>query len=89
MSCVTKVAVGILLLLSVLIVFTAPAVDLEPTALRAMQSASLLFAALALAGTTIAAMLIASNPSLGVVFGFHPIETSSASLVDLHCVRLC
>jgi ABC-type Mn2+/Zn2+ transport system permease subunit len=88
-SCAIKVVVGIVLLLSVLVIFTAPAVDLEPTALRAMQAASLLFAVLALAGTTIAAMLTPFNPSFGVVFGFHPIETGSASLVDLNCVRLC
>jgi hypothetical protein len=88
-SCAIKTAIGIVLLLSILIVFTAPAVDLEPTALRAMQAASLLFAVLALAGTTIAEMLIASNPSLRVVFGFHPVDTNSASLVDLNCIRLC
>jgi hypothetical protein len=88
-SCAIKVVVGIVLLLSVLIIFTAPAVDLEPTALRAMQAASLLFTVLALAGSTIAEMLIASNPPFGVVFGFHPIETGFASLVDLNCVRLC
>lgn len=89
MNGATKVAVGIVLLLSVLIIFIAPAVDLEPTALRAMQAASLLFAVLALAGTTIAATLTVSNPCLGAVFGFHPIGASTASLVDLNCVRLC
>ena len=88
MNFATKVAVGIVLLLSVFVVFTAPAVDLEPSALRAMQASSLLFAVLALAGTTIAAVTT-SRSSLGVILGFGPIETSTASLVDLNCVRLC
>jgi len=85
----SKVVVGIVLLLSVLVVFAAPAVDLEPTALRAIQAASLFFAVLALAGTTIAATLIAANPHTAPVFGVHAIETTTASLVDLNCVRLC
>jgi hypothetical protein len=85
----TKVVVGIVLLLSILVVFTAPAVDLEPTALRAMQAASMLFAVLALAGTRIAGTLTAANPYMGAAFGVHPIETTAASLVDLNCVRLC
>jgi hypothetical protein len=84
-----KVGVGIALLLTVLVIFAAPAVDLEPTALRAMQAATLLFAVLALAGTTIAAMLTMSGACLGTIFGFHPIGTTTASLVDLNCVRLC
>ncbi len=84
-----KVVVGVVLLLSVLVVFVAPAVDLEPTALRAMQAASLLFAVLALAGTTVAATLTVHNPFLGPTSGVHPIGTTTASLVDLNCVRLC
>ena len=89
MNGATKVGVGIVLLLTVLIVCIAPAVDLEPTALRAMEAATLLFAILALAATTTAAILIVSNPCLGAVFGFHPIEMRTANLVDLNCVRLC
>jgi len=89
MSAAVKVAVGIVLLLSVLVVFIAPAVDLEPTALRAMQAASLLFAVLALARTTIAATLTLSNPYMGAVFSGRPIDASTASLVDLNCARLC
>jgi len=85
----TKIVVGIVLLLSILVVFAAPAVDLEPTALRAMQAASLLFAVLALAGTTVAATLTVHNPFMGPTFGVHPIETTTASLVDLNCARLC
>jgi hypothetical protein len=84
-----KVVVGVVLLLSVLVVFAAPAVDLEPTALRAMQAASLLLAVLALAGTTVAATLTVSNPFMGPIFGVHPLETMTASLVDLNCARLC
>jgi len=89
MSDAIKVATGIVLLLSILVVFAAPAVDLEPTALRAMQAATLLFAVLALAGTTITATLTPANPYTGAVFGFHPIQTTTGSLVDLNCVRLC
>ena len=41
----------VLLFLSVMIIFIAPSVDLQPTALRAIQMANMLFAMLALAGT--------------------------------------
>ena len=84
-----KLGIVIVLVLSVMVVFVSPAVDLEPTALRALKAAKMLFAALVLAGTAIAACLRVSFPSPGIVLEFHPIEASAASLVDLNCARLC
>ncbi|MGC2195575.1 MAG: hypothetical protein WA628_12930 [Terriglobales bacterium] len=84
-----KLGIVIVLLLCVMAVFISPAVDLEPTALRALKAANMLFAALILAGTTIAAYLTLSFSFMGMVFDFHPMEASAASLVDLNCVRLC
>jgi hypothetical protein len=84
-----KFGIVIVLVLSVMVVFVSPAVDLEPTALRALKAAKMLFAALVLAGTAIAACLRGSFPSLGIVLASHRIEASAASLVDLNCARLC
>ena len=52
-----KSVVVILLLLTVVTIFVSPAVDLQPTALRALQAASLLLAALLLASTVLFAHL--------------------------------
>lgn len=89
MNGTTKLSIVVLLLLCVITVFISPAVDLEPTALRAVKAADMLFAALILAGTAIAASLSVSFPSIGIVFGFHPVDAGATSLVDLNCVRLC
>ena len=84
-----KLGIVIVLVLSVMVVFVSPAVDLEPTALRALKAAKMLFAALVLAGTAIAACLSVSFPSLGIVIESPHSEASAASLVDLNCARLC
>jgi hypothetical protein len=85
----SKFAMVILLLLSVIIIFISPAVDLQPTALRSVQLANMLFAVLALAGTALAACF--SGPTLPVA---EALEHASAlvpaqDLVDLNCTRLC
>lgn len=88
MSASLKIVV-VILLLAVTVVFVSPAVDLEPTALRAAQAASLLLAVLALARSVLAS--IPHTPCLQLVA---ILTTESASffvpdLVDLNCNRLC
>lgn len=88
MSASLKIVV-VILLLTVAVVFISPAVDLEPTALRAAQAASLLLALLALAGSVLASIL--HTPCLHLVA---TLTTESApffapDLVDLNCNRLC
>jgi hypothetical protein len=84
-----KLGIVIVLLLIVMTVFIAPTVDLEPTALRAMKAASLLFAALVLAGTAIAALLSVSFSSTGIILASDSARQKAANIVDLNCVRLC
>jgi len=83
-----RLTVVIVLLLSVLIVFVSPAVDLEPTALRAMQAANLLFAALVLAASVMAALISLAARHIGSV-RYLPSFWTGTDLVDLNCVRLC
>ena len=84
-----KPGIVIVLLLVVMTVFLAPTVNLEPTALRAMKAASMLFAALALAGTAFAALLSVSFASTGIIFESHRVPQKAGNIVDLICARLC
>jgi len=81
--------VVVILLLAVTVVFVSPAVDLEPTALRAAQAASLLFAVLALAGSFIASILQASSLHLIAILKSESVPFFAHDLVDLNCNRLC
>ena len=62
----SKLVIVVLLLLSVATIFISPAVDLQPTALRALQLANLFFAFLAL-GATAACYASGSSPVAGGV----------------------
>jgi hypothetical protein len=84
-----KLGIVIVLLLIVMTVFIAPTVDLEPTALRAMKAASLLFAALVLAGTAIAALLTVSFSPTWIILASDRARQNAAHIVDLNCARLC
>jgi uncharacterized membrane protein len=84
-----KVGLVIFVLLVVMIIFISPAVDLEPTALRSIQMANLLFALLALAGITVSANLHPSKSTGAPNVEFSCIWTPKPDLVDLNCVRLC
>jgi hypothetical protein len=78
--------ITLLVLGAVILVFLAPLLNLEPTALRAWQAARLLLV------TLTAAALLVSGLSVCTwlpVFGFAEIQPPSASLQDLTCVRLC
>jgi len=80
--------VVILLLLSMVTIFISPAVDLQPTALRALQLANLLLTVLALAGHAVFARW---NTSISLVA--HPCEDlripPPPDLLKLNCARLC
>ena len=89
MTGATKFRIALVLLLAVIVIFVSPAVNLEPTALRALQVASMLFAALALAGTVLAygANLLARY--VDTAFSFHPVLSRTDDIIDLNCTRLC
>ena len=88
MSASSKIVV-VILLLAVTVVFVSPAVDLEPTALRAAQAASLLFAMIALAGSFIASGLHTSCFHLVAILRSEIVSFCAPDLVDLNCNRLC
>ena len=84
----TKIAVLMLLLLTVVVVFVSPLVDLEPTVLRHLQASVLLFFALVLvcgltanqAGSCCYCLVPDNSASL---------RKDSLSRIHLTCVRLC
>jgi hypothetical protein len=84
-----KFVVVILLLLSVITIFISPAVDLQPTALRALKLATMLLAFLALAATGVSTHLQVvlrrgtTTAECGCVWVPVP------NLVDLNCTRRC
>lgn len=84
-----KVAVIILLLLSVIVIFVSPAVDLQPTALRALKFANVLFAALLLAGTALWAHLRVASEPITPIDKRHSVLSPPPDLLELNCARLC
>ncbi|HUA16753.1 MAG TPA: hypothetical protein VMG31_15775 [Verrucomicrobiae bacterium] len=89
MSRRTKLRVAMLLLLVVTAIFASPAVDLQPTALRALQLANLFFAALALAGTACATGFYITVQFFDPPPGWHPTLARTADRLELNCSRLC
>ena len=89
MSVSFKVGLVIFVLLTVMIIFISPAVDLEPTALRSIQMANLLFAMLAVAGITISDYLHLSIGAAAPNGEFSCLWTLKSDLVDMNCIRLC
>ena len=79
----------VVLLLIVTAIFISPAVDLEPTALRAMQMANMLFAMLALAGIAVAAHLHHHVSPTAETLECNRVCIPPADIVDLNCTRLC
>lgn len=84
-----KFRLVILLLLSMIAIFISPAMDLQPTALRALTLANSLFAILALAATILTRLFGRVVPSFA-----HIVETDcgllpAPDLVALNCTRLC
>jgi predicted membrane-bound spermidine synthase len=84
------ILLALLVMISVAVVFFAPSVDLEPTALRAAQAAELVLLAIASVGILITAHLpvLMTRPReredlVLIILGREP------NLVDLNCTRLC
>jgi hypothetical protein len=89
MRCIAKSCVVLMLITSVVGVFASPAVDLEPTALRALQAAILFFAALALAKASIASLLTFVFSVVFVPLKRAGYPISGVALLDFTCARLC
>lgn len=85
----SKLGIVILLLLSVTAIFISPAVDLQPTALRAMQLANMLFAVLVLFGTSVSTLRVAPLSILEAALECAGFSPPASDLIDLHCSRLC
>jgi hypothetical protein len=84
-----KIGAVVLLVLSVLTIFISPAVDLQPTALRALKMANLLFAFLALAGTAFSARLNLPPSRIAATFEIDYALLPPPDFIDLNCTRLC
>jgi hypothetical protein len=89
MRTVSKLTLVTLLLLTVLTVFISPAVDLQPTALRALQAANMLFAALALAGHLLAADITTLISWTAGTSDLHLALPRTEDILELNCTRLC
>lgn len=85
----SKLVIVVLLLLSVATIFVSPAVDLQPTALRALQLANLFFAFLALGATAVPTLLDLPLSRVASIVERDWFLTPALNLVDLNCVRLC
>lgn len=77
---------SIILIVCVMAVFLAPAVSLEPTALRSFKSASLLLAVLTTLVTSFALLLWTDRVSWTYS---ETVQPASVPIQDLTCSRLC
>jgi hypothetical protein len=78
---IVKTTGAVVLLFAVLIVFAAPAVDLDPSALRASRAAALALLSLALSASIVfAAVLHQTSARLVPSLTVSPAEDCSASL---------
>ena len=84
-----KLGMVILLSLSVIAIFVSPAVDLQPTALRAMKCATLLFAVLLFVGTISCARFRVLPGRAAVGTERHSGLSSTPDLLKLNCALLC
>jgi hypothetical protein len=82
--------IALVILLAIGVVCFAPSVDLEPTAIRAVE-ASLIFLALACVGQIVTRLAL-PTPGLMQVHATvcnQSTSPSDVSLIDLNCTRLC
>lgn len=85
-----KIVLIAVLLLIVIAVFVSPAVDLEPTALRAVMQAVILFASIAVVRTFACCIFKSSHPLDRWLFRYQERSPKqSQSLLDLYGARLC
>jgi hypothetical protein len=86
------VAVTLVILLTVVIVFLAPSLDLEPSALRAWRAAAMVFLAIVIAVQFLAytfANCLLEFCKLRANNCPYAISPAEFSLLDLYCTRLC
>lgn len=84
------ILVAWLLLLSVAVVFMAPGVNLEPTAMRALQAATLAMAALAATGALVTSVLRLSEQfALRRLIPRKFFGGGSPDPMAVFCTRLC
>lgn len=84
-----KFIVCLVLVVSVVAVFVAPAVDLEPTAMRAARAAQLFMCSFAAAAAIMFSLLPAMQSAHVGLFGHLHVLCSSADILDVDCARLC
>jgi hypothetical protein len=91
MSRKSYILIAVLLVVVIGIVFFAPTVDLQPTAMRALEAATAIFLAIAAVGHTLSGTLVPTqrDRKLLVDDSEPPSYLSEISLVDLNCARLC
>ena len=86
-----RIILVVLLLLSLAIVFFAPSMHAEPTALRAARQAALVFLAIFAAARSVSFYL--TNTIWSCKFPSSPdsdfISDDESGLLDLYCSRLC
>jgi hypothetical protein len=83
------ILIACLILFSVVAVFVSPGVNLEPTAMRAVQAATLAMAALAAAATLLTSMLLASKQFTASDGALHSRIIAPPDLIAVICTRLC
>jgi hypothetical protein len=84
-------ALAILMLIALAVVFFAPSVDLEPSALRAWRAAALIFFAIFVAAHVLLRFNGPQFRQCGFLEHRHPNSSSPSrlDLFDLHCGLLC
>jgi hypothetical protein len=85
----SKIGVGVFLLFVVLAVCISPFVDLAPTILRSQVLCSLLFAAIAVAGTALVSRTSPVAGGLKCVISPGNRFFLRSNLLALNCSRLC
>lgn len=81
--------VVMLLLACVTTIFVSPAVNLQPTALRALKFSNVLFAVLALAATALWGCLQVPLETATTIVERHFVLAPPPELFELNCARLC
>jgi quinol-cytochrome oxidoreductase complex cytochrome b subunit len=74
---------------AILVLFVSPALDLEPSAMRAMRHAHIFFHAFAAAASMLLYLLTKHPEFFGWVSEAHPARQDGPDLFDLNCTRLC
>lgn len=84
-----KLTTAFVLLVSVLGVFVAPSVDLEPSALRAARAALMTMLAIANAAAVILTLVVPALHAQSALIPHATILHRDSGILDLDCARLC